>query len=436
MSKIINDPVHGHILLSAEAVSIIDTPQFQRLRDLKQLGTTYLLFPGASHNRFEHCVGVYHLARTMINGLAARQPELDITPREVLAVSLAGLVHDLGHGPFSHAFEDWVRRHVGGWHHEDMSLKMFDFLLEDNEISLEASTVDLIKDLISGEATRTQGEKKFLFDIVANARNSIDVDKLDYISRDCLNLGMKSSYDHSRIMMNCKVIKDEICFHQKEVYNIYEMFHTRYSLFKQVYTHRVGKAIEIMIEDAFDLANDELRISERATTVQGFETLSDSILLEIERSTSDTLEKARAIVRRIRKRDLYRFVGMYLIPSKRSCSEALSDEEREFFKNISAEMILQEVEEKDKVPSDDVIVNHLTLNYALKDKNPMENVRFYSSSRPDAFKIPKDHVSMLIPDQFAEHYLRVYCKTPQNAERVKAAFQSLLRSRGVEDPAI
>lgn len=81
-------------------------------------------------------------------------------------------------------------------------------------------------------------------------RNSIDVDKFDYLARDCYNLGMKSSYDSSRLMNNSRVINGEICFHAKEAYNLYEIFHTRYSLHKMVYQHRVNKCIEFMVSDA------------------------------------------------------------------------------------------------------------------------------------------------------------------------------------------
>lgn len=90
-------------------------------------------------------------------------------------------------------------------------------------------------------------ERRFLFDIVANKRNSVDVDKFDYIERDTHNIGLRSSYDAKRLLMFSRVVNNEICYHHKEVYNIYEMFHTRYSLFKRIYTHRVGKHITCSI---------------------------------------------------------------------------------------------------------------------------------------------------------------------------------------------
>lgn len=102
-----------------------------------------------------------------------------------------------------------------------------------------------------------------MFDIVANKKNSVDVDKFDYIERDTYNLGLRSSYDPKRLLVYSRVINNEICYHQKEVYNVYEMFHTRYTLFKQIYTHRVGKSIELMIVDAF-MAASKCQLKEKA----------------------------------------------------------------------------------------------------------------------------------------------------------------------------
>lgn len=143
----------------------------------------------------------------------------------------------------------------------------------------------------------------FLFDIVANKRNSVDVDKFDYIQRDCFNVGLKSSYDPTRLIWYSRVIDDQICFNQKEVYNLYEMFHTRFrwvhscrnyceqnlkplafSLFKRIYTHKVGKAVELMIVDALLAADPFLDISGCIDDPERYANLTDGILREIEKS--------------------------------------------------------------------------------------------------------------------------------------------------------
>lgn len=151
-SKVMNDPIHGHIEIPSLCISILDTPQFQRLRNLKQLGTTYWVFPGASHNRFEHSIGVCHLAGELARNLQTRQPELGITDVDVLCVQIAGLCHDLGHGPFSHLFEHSLIHALdpcSAWTHEKASIMMLDHLIESNNLWPTFEKNDLTKtDLI------------------------------------------------------------------------------------------------------------------------------------------------------------------------------------------------------------------------------------------------------------------------------------------------
>lgn len=206
--------------------------------------------------------------------------------------------------------------------HEAMSLKIIDYMVDSNQIDIERDDVRFVQSLIDGvpyvgaKAELDEG-RLWMYDIVANKRNSIDVDKWDYLARDCYGLGVKSSYDHSRLMSYSRVINGEICYHAKEAYNIYEMFHTRYSLFKQVYSHRVGKAIEFMIGDAFDLADDELGISEAVHDVERYTSfLTDNLLRTIESSRSPALKPSREIIARIRRRDLYKMVDEVLIEPK------------------------------------------------------------------------------------------------------------------------
>ncbi|CAF1442196.1 unnamed protein product [Didymodactylos carnosus] len=157
--KIFNDPVHGSIELNPLLVNIIDTPQFQRLRRIKQLSVTHYVFPGASHNRFEHSVGTCYLAGELLTSLQQQQPHLDITDQDKLCVQIAALCHDLGHGPFSHLFEDVIReiRPDRNWTHEEASIKMFDYMIEQNNLktilnryNLNDADIIFIKELIAG----------------------------------------------------------------------------------------------------------------------------------------------------------------------------------------------------------------------------------------------------------------------------------------------
>jgi len=162
----------------------MDTPVFQRLRELKQLGSSYYVFGGASHNRFEHSVGVYHLSRTMIDRFCSSQPELGITDDERSAVGLAGLLHDLGHGPFSHVFDaEFIPRARPGvsWTHEQMSINLIDVMLEQGELGDDISpdVVASVKGMImGGKAPKGHGGKGTA-DSTANAPADATMDRRD-----------------------------------------------------------------------------------------------------------------------------------------------------------------------------------------------------------------------------------------------------------------
>ena len=143
--KKFNDPIHNHISFEGLALKIIDTPEFQRLHSLKQLGTCDYVFRGATHTRFEHSLGVAYLAESLVKRLQKNQPELTITDIDVICVQVAGLCHDLGHGPFSHVydgvfikkmFSDGIDGQGKSWRHETGSVMMFRHLLKKNNINL------------------------------------------------------------------------------------------------------------------------------------------------------------------------------------------------------------------------------------------------------------------------------------------------------------
>ncbi|XP_031461482.1 deoxynucleoside triphosphate triphosphohydrolase SAMHD1 [Phasianus colchicus] len=441
--KVFNDPVHGHIEIHPLLVRIIDTPQFQRLRYIKQLGGTYFVFPGASHNRFEHSLGVGYLAGCLVRELKERQPELDITQRDILCVEIAGLCHDLGHGPFSHMFDGRfipLARQGLNWKHETASVEMFEHLITSNKLEgvmelyglvLEEDMV-FIKEQIGGPIDETiceeswpyrgrPKEKSFLYEIVANKKNGIDVDKWDYFARDCHHLGIQNNFDYRRLIKFTRVCEagnqKHICARDKEVGNLYDMFHTRNCLHRRAYQHKIGNIIEIMITEAFQKADSFFQIegskgklyqiSTAMEDMEAYTKLTDNIYLEILHSSRPELSEAREILRKIERRELYKFLG-------ETQPEKLNEIPKDEYDDLAGD-IANSKPEKDppdmELTAEDFIVDVVNMDYGMKDQNPIDNVLFYCKADPSkAIRISKEQVSRLLPGTFSEQVIRVYCK--------------------------
>uniref|UniRef100_A0A671W5L0 HD domain-containing protein n=1 Tax=Sparus aurata TaxID=8175 RepID=A0A671W5L0_SPAAU len=467
--RVFNDPIHGHLELHPLLIKIIDTPQFQRLRFIKQLGGAYFVYPGASHNRFEHSIGVAHLAGELARALKTQQPELGITDEDILCVQIAGLCHDLGHGPFSHLYDGmFIKKQRPGfkWKHEEASIEVFDYLMKDNDLEKEMKEwkLDLTKDLVfikemiygplDTEETpwpyKGRGkEKSFLYEIVSNKRNGIDVDKFDYFARDCHHLGIKNNFDYRRFIHFARVceVKGEkqICVRDKEADNIYNMFHTRYYLHKRAYQHKVTKIIEAMMTDALVKANKHINfegskgkytLSEAIDDMEAYTKLTDLVSEQNPSSSSNELKEAGQILKRIISRDLYRFLGE--IPTKtpeKPLPHELKPEDfvdlvcfwaNYFnfpFHKISLLITYLICQMFDSLLPQNSLVNIksnfwltfviqvFVLDYGMKNENPVDHIHFYSKGKPDeAFKLPKEEVSRLLPTNFSEKIIRFYCK--------------------------
>ncbi|XP_063153319.1 deoxynucleoside triphosphate triphosphohydrolase SAMHD1 [Candoia aspera] len=455
ITKVFNDPIHGHIEMHPLLVRIIDTPQFQRLRYIKQLGGTYYIFPGASHNRFEHSLGVSHLAGRLVQALQERQPELCIDQRDILCVQIAGLCHDLGHGPFSHMFDARfipLARPGLKWKHEQASVQMFEHLITSNNLRpvMESyglkldEDIDFIKEQIAGpvEVNRVDSkwvyhgrskEKSFLYEIVANKTSGIDVDKWDYFARDCHHLGIQNNFDYERFIKFARVCQVKnmmhICTRDKEVGDLYDMFHTRNCLHRRAYQHKVGNIIETMITDAFLKADPHIKIkgsggkvfqiSTAMEDMEAYTRLTDEIFLKILHSDEPELSDAREILYKIERRDLFKFLGETQPPEGKEIKQEEYDRLCAEIVNSKPVTISQDVELK----AEDFIVDVINMDYGMKKKNPVNNVRFYCKSDiTQAVKITKEQVSKLLPEKFAEQIIRVYCKK-KDAMIIDAATQ-------------
>ncbi|CAG0886307.1 unnamed protein product [Darwinula stevensoni] len=276
--KVFHDCIHGLMTIHSLCARIIDTPEFQRLRNLKQTGFCYWVFPGACHNRFEHSLGTGFLARKMTEELKRHQPDLPLTSEDLLCVEIAGLCHDLGHGPFSHTWERFVQATGISWQHEDMSTKLLQYIIDKYSLKgeflqfgLSEVHISFIKCLINGNKMTDKGihpfwnQKGFLWDIVANKRNGIDVDKCDYFLRDSYHLGIKNTFNHERMMKFARALFIpgqgwQICFREKEANNLQDMFYQRAQLHRRAYQHKVNCILECMFIDAMLKANDSFTL--------------------------------------------------------------------------------------------------------------------------------------------------------------------------------
>jgi uncharacterized protein len=226
--KIFNDPVYGFVSIPYEIIyDLIDHPWFQRLRRIKQLGLTNLVYPGALHTRFHHAMGAMHLMGLAIEVL--RSKNNDITEEEAKGVTIAILLHDIGHGPFSHALEHSI---VNNINHEDISELLMSRLNEEfnGELSLAIKIF------------QNKYKKKFLHQLVSS---QLDMDRLDYLKRDSFFTGVSEGVISSdRIIKMLNVVNDELAIEAKGIYSIEKFIIARRLMYWQVYLHKTVLSAE------------------------------------------------------------------------------------------------------------------------------------------------------------------------------------------------
>ena len=229
--KIVNDPVYGFITIQYELLfDIIEHPWFQRLRRIRQLGLTDYVYPGAQHTRFHHALGAMHLMSLAIESLRSKGHE--ITDEENLAAQAAILLHDIGHGPFSHALEHSI---VNGLNHEELSLLFMRKLNAHFEGKLEMA-IAIFTD---------KYHKKFLHQLLSS---QLDVDRLDYLNRDSFYTGVaEGTVGSDRIIKMMEVVNGELVLEEKGIYSIEKFLLARRLMYWQVYLHKTVLAAENLL---------------------------------------------------------------------------------------------------------------------------------------------------------------------------------------------
>uniref|UniRef100_A0A3P9AZB8 Uncharacterized protein n=1 Tax=Maylandia zebra TaxID=106582 RepID=A0A3P9AZB8_9CICH len=316
-----------------------------------------------------------------------------------------------GHGPFSHFFDgmfmDAIKRDKK---HEKASIEMFKHLLDQNglkevmkkyglKVDEDGTDLVFIEEMIEKPQDKKpqndprksqkwpykgrEEKKSFLYEIVSNKKTGIDVDKFDYLARDCHHLGIPNSFDHQRFVMFARVCdvngRKHICSRDKESANLYDIFQQRLSIHRRACQHKIKMAVEIMLKDALILVDDHpdfkiksskgemLHISRANGDMEAYTKLTGSGF-NLKEKEQD-LEQAREILKRVMKRDLYRCVGQ---------------------------------------------AKDVTLDYGMENVDPISKAYFYRKDNPDKGEpIPKSDVFSVLPDWFSDEMLRVYWKNPK-----------------------
>ncbi|MFW5983735.1 MAG: HD domain-containing protein [Halobacteria archaeon] len=279
--KTIKDAVHDHIRVDGFALDLLDTPEMQRLRHVRQLGTAYLVYPSANHTRFEHSLGVYHLAVQALDNLGVGGVERD-------EVRAAALLHDVGHTPFSHNVEDTVEEHVGKSHDE------VDGILEGNVARVleeRGLSTDRVAALIRGEGRYGQ--------LVSG---ELDVDRMDYLVRDAHHTGVPyGTIDNRRLVLELDYVDGELVLGEGNVQTAEALLLARALMHPTVYSHHVARISKAMLKRATE------RLIESGVDAERVRRMDDHELVVALRTNDAAAETgARLAERRLYKRAVWK----------------------------------------------------------------------------------------------------------------------------------
>jgi HD superfamily phosphohydrolase len=289
--EIIRDPLWDNIRLDGAALAVLDAPAVQRLRYVRQLGHAFLVYPGATHSRFEHALGAYHLAREALAILDERGELAGVPAEDLTAVPVAALLHDIGHYPFSHALEE-----AGFPHHEELGVRRLRQgpLAEALDALDLAGFTDLIGSLIQGRSSSP---------LQGLISGTLDLDKIDYLSRDAWMCGVPyGAVDVDRLLASLTLVEDgadhrTLGVHEKGISAVESLLFAKYQMYRNVYWHHAVRSATCMFKRAVRSA-----VAEGVITPEGLAESTDGSLME-RLLTSTPAGLARAVhERRLFKR--------------------------------------------------------------------------------------------------------------------------------------
>jgi len=403
MSKLFKDPVYEDgIIVSQIAQDIINTREFQRLRYIRQLGACYFVFTSATSSRFEHSIGVYHMTGLILEILRSKHPQMVfdlgsyghsvLTDELIEIIKIAGLLHDIGHGPFSHLFDHIVKES----NHEDRSKILLEILIR-KKTDYGENVITLMKDIIDPP---TKYENLPLFQIVANNITGIDSDKLDYLVRDAMQIEYKKPFEVKLIIANMLIIDNKITYSEVVADEILKMFVTRHSLHKKVYNHKTVKAIDIMLTDIFNLLEPLIGMRASVTDMNKFCKLTDYDFFHImDKENYDLIDVhhhknfkiACDIYERIINRRQYKVISG----------------SKEIFHKLN-----------EKFPNE-ILMKEIDIGFVSSSKpNPFDNILFYSPKDHKVSKKRPSQINILITDNYFETLVLLFIRNFEIGEKI------------------
>ena len=401
------DPIHDFIRVSGPELKIIDNPIFQRLRRIRQLSGAHLTYPGAQHTRFEHSLGVMH-----ISGQAgqALQEKGILKKDDIENLRLAALLHDIGHGPFSHLFEEVLqeKRKIS---HEEIGKRIILKTEIGDLLSKSGYDKKFITKLAFGDS-----KLQFMNEIISGV---LSADMMDYLLRDGYYTGAEhAKIDHKRLTQSLEVYQKKLALEKSALYSFESMMHSRYQMFKAVYFHKTVRSAEVMLLESMRLADDELGLTS-LNLIDYVELTDESVLLKLLSLSGRTseLRRAKKIAEDYQNRQLLKCVFERILTNKAKLGKMKTSQLR---KKISKKSRVNE----DEIFIDSSITSSLPLAPSKKELQSIILVTRDSSKR-HAEKIPISKIPLVSQMSGFMNILRVYT-TNKNRKKVEIVAKSIL----------
>jgi hypothetical protein len=410
----IRDPVHGYIKITQEERAVIDSPFIQRLRRIHQLAGAYMVYPGGVHSRFEHVLGTMHVAGLIGESIADKA---NLDEGAIQELRLAALLHDVGHGPFSHLFEE-VLTEKTGLTHEDMSQRIV--MESDIKGILEKQGISA-----KGMSQLCVGKKKtrpFMNEVIAG---SLSADIMDYLLRDSYFTGVEyGKVDIHRLIDSLDIVDGHLVLDQAALYAFEALLIARYEMFKAVYFHRTVRAAELMLVQSMTLADEELGLTD-VSDVENYLKLTDEVVvsrLVSLRPKNQNLRIARKLAEDYNDRRLVKCVFEKVMQRKDRVIERI------FNQKLFRTKLTEDIARQAKVSSDNVYIDvpttpsvpHTYTREALNSITLVSN----DFSGKHADKISLTELPLVGSITGFTDVLRVY-SAPEKRDRVARAVQKI-----------